>query len=65
LTARENGNFCHQRIKRGSRVTIVIIVIVVLAIIVLGLVLTPAGHAIRRAPTKLESSDPYRRPPED
>jgi hypothetical protein len=46
-------------------VTIVIIVIVVLAIIVLGLVLTPAGHAIRRAPTKLESSDPYRRPPEE
>ncbi len=45
--------------------TIVIIIIVVLAIIVLGLVLTPAGHAIRRAPTKLESSDRYKRPPED
>jgi hypothetical protein len=45
--------------------TIVIIVIVVLAIIVLGLVLTPAGHAIRKAPNKLEPSDRYRRPPEE
>jgi hypothetical protein len=46
-------------------VTIVIIVIVVLAIIVLGLVLTPAGHAIRRSPNNLESSDPYQRPPDE
>ena len=45
--------------------TIVIIVIVVLAIIVLGLVLTPVGRAIRTAPNKLESSERYRRPPEE
>jgi predicted PurR-regulated permease PerM len=50
---------------RRSNVTIVIIVIVVLAIIVLGLVLTPVGHAIRTSPNKLESSDRYRRPPEE
>jgi hypothetical protein len=46
-------------------VTVVIIVIVVLAIIVLGLVLTPAGRAIRSSPDKLTASDPYRRPPEE
>jgi hypothetical protein len=46
-------------------VTIVIIVIVVMAIIVLGLVLTPVGRAIRTSPDKLEPSDRYHRPPEE
>jgi type II secretory pathway pseudopilin PulG len=45
--------------------TVVIIIIAVLAVIMLGLVLTPAGRAIRSSPDKLKASDSYRRPPEE
>jgi hypothetical protein len=42
--------------------TIVIIVIAVLAVIVLALVLTPVGRAIRTHPDELKASRPYQRP---
>ena len=38
--------------------TAVLIIIAVLAIVVLALVLTPAGHAIRTSPGRLRASRP-------
>jgi hypothetical protein len=43
--------------------TVVIIIIVVLALLVLGLVLSPAGAAIRTSPRRIRPSRRYKRPP--
>jgi hypothetical protein len=42
--------------------TVVLIVCAILAVLVLTVILTPIGHAIRTSPKRIRPSKPYRRP---